>query len=125
MVFVKNNMVEMDWDAAGFVETKKLGFISAVHQYGNVAVAFKDGKIYTHISEEGGVISFKDLVGAIKRAVKAKDEDYPYFYDDYAELYDGRDFSEGTLLHLGIEDYKQDMLDRLEDLSGYWVVTES
>lgn len=122
---VKNNMVEMQWNADGFIETRRLGFISAVHQYGNVSVAFRDGKIYTHISEDGSVISFKDLVREIKGAVKEKDADYPYFYEDYAEIYDGKDFVDGTLNFLGIEDNKQDMLDRLDDLGGYWVVTET
>ncbi|MGV3076348.1 hypothetical protein ACEE21_14790 [Clostridium baratii] len=125
MKVVKNSMVEMQWNADGFIETKRLGFISAVHQYGNVPVAFRDGKIYTHISEEGNVISFKDLVGAIKGAVKEKDADYPYFYEDYAEIYDGKDFVEGTINFLGIDDSKEDMLDRINDLSGYWVVTET
>lgn len=125
MKAVKNSMVEMQWDADGFIETKRLGFISAVHKYGNVAVAFRDGKIYTHIDEAGSVISFKDLVREIKGAVKEKDADYPYFYEDYAEIYDGKDFVDGTLNFLGIEDNKQDMLDRLDDLGGYWVVTES
>lgn len=126
MKVVQNNMVEMEWDADGFIETKRLGFISAVHRYGEVAVAFRDGKVYTHIdADNGGVISFKDLVRSIKGAVKEKDADYPYFYEDYAEIYDGKDFVDGTLNFLGIEDCKEDMLSRLEDLSGYWVVTES
>lgn len=125
MKVVKNNMVDMQWNADGFIETKRLGFISAVHLYGNIPVAFRDGKIYTHISEEGGVISFRDLVATIKDAVKEKDADYPYFYSDYAEIFDGKDFIEGTVNFLGLEDNKGDMLERLEDLSGYWVVTES
>lgn len=124
MKVVQNNMVDMQWDADGFVESKKFGFISAVHRYGNIAVAFRDGKVYTHISEEGGVISFKDLVSSIKSAVKEKDADYPYFYEDYAEIYDGKEFIDQTLSFLGIEDYKNDMLERLEDLSGYWIVEE-
>jgi len=123
MKVVQNNMVDMQWDADGFIETKKLGFISAVHNYNGVAVAFRDGKVYTHI-DESGVISFKDLVGAIKSAVKEKDGDYPYFYEDYAEIYDGREFVEGTVSFLDIQEFKDDMLERLEDLGGYWIVTE-
>lgn len=125
MKIVQNNVVEMDWNADGFIETKKLGFISAVHNYGNVPVAFRDGKVYTHVDETGDIISFKDLVNTIKAAVKEKDADYPYFYEDYAEIFDGESFADGTLRYLGIEEYKSDMLNRLEDLSGYWVVVES
>lgn len=125
MKIVKNNMVEMDWDADGFIETKKLGFISAVHRYGNIAVAFRDGKIYTHIDDCGETIDFNSLVGVIKDAVKTKDDDYPYFYEDYAEIYDGVEFDESILNLLGIAEYKEDMEDRLNDLSGYWVVVES
>lgn len=125
MNLVQNDMVDMQWNADGFIETKKLGFISAVHSYGNIAVAFRDGKVYTHIDEVGGLISFKDLVSEIKGAVRSKDGDYPYFYEDYAEIYDGIDFVDSTLNFLGIEDYREDILSRLEDLSGYSVVTES
>lgn len=125
MKVVRNNVVEMDWDADGFVESKKEGFISAVHRFDGVAVAFRDGKVYTHIDEDGGAISFKDLVSSIKSAAKEKDSDYPYFYEDYAELFDGQEFNEETLVHLGIEDHKDEMLKRLEDLSGYWIITES
>lgn len=125
MKVVRNNMVEMEWDADGFIETKKLGFISAVHRFEGVAVAFRDGKIYTHIDDEGQALSFKDLVGAIKTAVKEKDVDYPVFYEDYAELYDGADFLEETLVHLGIENCKEEMLKRLKDLSGYWHIEET
>lgn len=125
MKIVQNNMVEMDWDADGFIETKKLGFISAVHVYGGVAVAFRDGKVYTHIDDEGGVISFKDMVSTIKIAVKEKDVDYPYFYEDYAEIFDGQEFDEGVVNLLGLADSITDISNRLEDLSGYWVVTET
>lgn len=125
MKVVKNNMVNMQWDADGFVETKKLGFISAVHSYDGVAVAFRDGKVYTHIDDNGDIISFKDLVGAIKDAVKSKDNDYPYFYEDYAEIYDGKDFVDDTVNLLGLDDDKDDILSRLNDLSGYWVVIET
>ncbi len=124
MKVVQNDMVEMQWDADGFIETKKQGFISAVHKYDGVAVAFRDGKIYTHIGDQGA-ISFKDLVSSIKSAVKTKDSDYPYYYEDYAEIYDGEEFAEGTLEYLGISDYKEDMLKRLEDLSGYWLIVET
>lgn len=124
MKVVQNNVVSMEWDADGFIETKKLGFISAVKNYGNVALAFRDGKVYTHIDEEGNVLPFKNLVSAIKQAVKEKDIDYPYFYEDYAEVFDGKDFEEGTLKYLGLSDCKEDILARLEDLSGYWIISE-
>lgn len=125
MKVVQNDMVAMDWDAAGFVETKKAGFISAVHRYGDVAVAFRDGKVYTHVMEDNSVISFANLVDSIKTAHKQKDGDYPAFYEDYAEIYDGLEFHESTLEFLGIAEYKEDILARLEDLSGYWYVQES
>lgn len=125
MKVVKNNVVKMDWDADGFVETKSRGFISAVHLYNDKAVAFRDGKIYTHISDDGEVIGFQDLVGEIKGAVKSKDGDYPYFYADYAEIFDGKEFSEPILSSLGIAEYKDDMLARLKDLDDYWVMVET
>lgn len=113
----------MEWDANGFIETKKEGFISAVHRYGNVAVAFRDGKIYTHVLDDGGFISFEDMVASIKSAYKSNDSDYPYFYDDYVELFDGEEFSNTEAV--GLQEYEDDMLKRIKDLSGYWYVEET
>ena len=103
MKVVKNNVVSMEWNAEGFVETKSQGFISAVHQYDGVAVAFRDGKIYTHMSDDGEAIGFKDLVSEIKSAFKSKDCDYPYFYEDYLEIYSGKEFSDRALELLHID----------------------
>ena len=126
MKVVKNSVVNMEWNADGFVETKKQGFISAVHQYDGVAVAFRDGKIYTHMGDDLEPIGFEDLVSEIKGAVKSKDVDYPYFYEDYLEIYSGKEFSDKALELLHIDaSHKEDMLKRLEDLSGYWYVVES
>lgn len=126
MKVVRNNMVSMDWNADGFIETKSQGFISAVHSYTNsngqaVPVAFRDGKIYTSLDEDDEVLSFDELVKEIKRAVKSKDSDYPEFYDSYVEIYDS-EFE--NLGFLGLEDCVDDMKARLEDLSGYWEITE-
>lgn len=125
MKVVKNGMVDMPWDADGFIETKSAGFIAAVHKYGNVAVAFKDGKAYTHIDEDGNCLDFASLVKIIKTAVRKNDDDYPEFYDDYAEIFDGVDFADGTVNFLDIGEYKEDIQARLEDLSGYWHIVES
>ena len=115
---VNNGIVEMDWDAEGFIESKKLGFISAVHSYDGVAVVFRDGKIYQHV-EDGEPLSFVELVDTIKSCVKSKDPDYPYYYDDYFEIYDGTSFSQPALELLGLEDKQDDMLARLKDLGAY------
>lgn len=118
MKVVKNNVVSMEWDADGFIETKKLGFVSAIHVYNGIPLAFRDGKIYTHIDEDG-VISFKDFVSTIKSAIKSDDNDYPTFYEDYVEIYDGAEFEEEFLKDNNIP--KEDLVARLEDLGGYWV----
>ena len=124
MKVVRNGVVKMDWNADGFIETKSRGFISAVHQYNGVAVAFRDGKIYNHVDDDGNALGFEDLVSTIKTATKNKDADYPFFYEDYAEIYDGMDFSEGTVRLLNLEEYKDDMLARLDDLRPYWDLEE-
>lgn len=116
-------MVEMDWDADGFIESKKYGFISAVHDYNGVAVAFRDGKVYTHVDEDG-TIGFADLVKTIKRATKENDTDYPDYYEDYACIFDGKDFFDSTMDNIGISEFKDDITARLNDLSGYWGITE-
>jgi len=129
MKLVQNDMVSMDWNANGWVETKKAGFIAAVHTYDSekeegkkVAVAFKAGKAYAHIDEDGNDLSFTDTVSVIKK--NYKDHDYPEFFEDYAEIYDGQEFT-GVVGFLGIENAKEDILARLEDLSGYDMVEES
>lgn len=124
MKVVKNNVVNMQWDAEGFIETKKLGFVSAVHCYGDVPIAFRDGKVYTHFSGDEGVISFKDLVSSIKNAVINKDSEYPYFYDDYTEIFDGQEFEEGNVALLELSEFIEDIKARLNDLSEYWEIEE-
>ena len=124
MKLVKNEVVSMDWNAEGFIETKKVGFISAVHSYGDVPVAFRDGKIYTSVTEDG-VTDFKTLVDDIKSAHKRKDGDYPEMYDDYVEIFDGGSFDEDNVVFLGLAEYEDDMVERLNDLSGYWQIIET
>lgn len=125
MKVVRNSIVSMDWDADGFIESKRLGFISAVHCYGDVPVAFRDGRVYTCVDGSGSVISFGDMVKEIKNAVKSKDSDYPYYYEDYAEIYDGMEYDYDVLEFLGIRDYVDDISLRLKDLGEYWSVVES
>lgn len=125
MKVVKNDVVEMPWNVDGFIESRKDGFVAAVHSYNGVPIAFKEGKAYTHADDDGEIIGFKDLVSVIKRASKERDSDYPEFYDDYVEIYDGCDFTnEGFMEYHGILDCKDDILARLQDLSGYWVIEE-
>lgn len=124
MKLVKNNVVELDWNAEGFIESKKEGFISAVHLYGEVAVAFRDGKIYTHISEDGECIGFDSLVATIKSAFKEKDYDYPMYYEDYVEIFNGESFEDDILESLNLTECKADMDNRIADLEGYWFEEE-
>lgn len=123
MKVVKNNVVSMDWNAEGFIDHKREGFIAAVHQYGNTGVAFKDGVIYTFVDDEGAY-GFQDLVSDIKKAVKEKDGDYPTYYQEYVEIHDGENFTD-NLEALGLEEYADDMIARLKDLSDYWVFEET
>lgn len=122
MKLVKNDMVSMDWDADGFIVTKKIGLVAAVHNYNGVAVAFSEGKVYTMIDDDGKY-SFKDMVTVIKRAVKENDCDFPNYYDDYAEIYNG-EFTKSAEI-LGLTEFEEDILARLEDLSGYWSISET
>lgn len=126
MKVVQNDIVSMDWDADGFIESKKAGFIAALQTYNGIAVVFKDGKIYTHILDDGTAMDAKSLVSAIKKAVKEDDSDYPEYYDDYVELFDGKEFEENNLSHFGIDlSNEADMLARLKDLDNYWNIVES
>lgn len=125
MKLVSNNFVSMDWDSDGFVDSKKNGFIAAVHKYGDTVVAFYEGKIYTHLNSEGtkSSLSMKDFVKVIKQnLVRKPDYDYPNYYEDYAEIYDGAEFNDCLADTLGLTEYKEDMIARLQDLSGYWQV---
>lgn len=49
-MFVKNAIVKMDWVVEGFIETKKGGFVAAIHDYqtdyGTVPVVFMNGHAF-------------------------------------------------------------------------------
>ena len=122
MALVRNGIVKMDWNADGFLESRKDGFISAVKDYNGIGVAFKEGKAYTLVSEEGEKYTFQEVVEEIKRAYKKKDGDFPEFYDTYVEIYDGREFSNTEAL--GIQEFEEDILNRLKDLEDYWAYEE-
>ena len=121
MKLVKNNCVEMDWDVDGFINPKSRGFVAAVHDYNGVAVAFYEGTIFIHLTEDGKpALPLKAFAKFINKKHKEQDIDYPEYYEDYALLYDGGDFNEELLDTLGIAEFKDDMLSRIKDLSLYW-----
>lgn len=125
---VVNDYVAMDWEHAGFLETKSNGFVAAVHEYDGIPVAFTEKSIYVMVDEdEDGELTpwdFKTLVTSIKKAVRGKDYAFPEDYEEYGELYDGVEFNEEFMEMLGLSGYLEDMEKRREDLSGYFYVVE-
>ena len=127
-MLIKNAIVNMPWDAEGFYETKADGFIAAVHIYEcegkEVPIMFKDGKAFMIYDEDlGAPASRSELQKALKEAVK---EDGPtvdmeeWFPDDYIEISNGAevDTDIADIYKLNGEQCK-DIMDRLDDLSGY------
>lgn len=125
MKLVRNDFVYMNWDVDGFIEFKGLGFDSAIHVYDGKPVVFHDGRIYIWLNSNDEVAEFSEIVKEIKKAHKAKDLSFPEEYENYIELYDGVDFNEVAIGIYKLEDHKEDMLARNDDLGCYRYVDDS
>lgn len=123
--YIKNDVVKMDWDAATFYESRKNGFMAAVHVYetrnGVVPVMFKDWHAFLLIDTENGKPATSDELAAALKDCFDNDMNIEEAYEEcYVELDD-----EGTAAYYGLT--SEDLVDieqRLKDLSGYWYTIE-
>lgn len=129
-MLVKNAIVNMEWDAETFYESKTKGFVVAVHKYKNaegeeVPICFRMGKaFYLFDNDTEKPATVEEFSKAISQIVK-EDGNFidiaDYFPDDYVELSDGYDVNEDTTSYLGLSSAdNEDILARVKDLSGYY-----
>ena len=112
---VINDVVKMDWDKAGWVQTvakqgKKPVFIFASHVYdstkvGKVTVFFAKGAAFI-MGDDEGYWSAKDLAKAIKGL--ADIDDFPFYMEGYEPIIDEDDeeASKDVLEAFGLEAFE-------------------
>ena len=128
---IRNNVVQMDWDAETFYESKKNGFIAAIHQYegsdgSQVPVVFSNQKAFLLVDDETGEpASVKEIFEALQYANKLNEPIDEVCVDNYVELSNSVTVEEDTMVAYGISlEYADDIINRLDDLSGYYAVIE-
>lgn len=125
-VLIKNDMVQMDWDAEGYFESKKAGFLAATAIYstdkGDVVVCFMEKKAFILIDSDTAIpVDRKEIQGAVKGCFEDEAIMEDYVPDNYVELCNGVTTETDIAAHYGLsEEDCQDIEARLEDLSGYW-----
>lgn len=124
-VFIRNGIVNMPWEADGFFESKKNGFLGACHVYsgekGDIAVMFSDKHAYILLDVNDEPAGVEDYFEAVKEANKAGSSAYVYFEDVCIEFSNGVESDDDVLAIYGLShEDGEDMCKRLEDLSAYW-----
>jgi hypothetical protein len=123
MGLVKNDFVEMDWNASWFLQGKKAGFILAIEEYNGVGVAFQDNVAYVMFDDNNKLETGNSLIKMAQAEMKAKNPDFPEYMDGYEMVADGGGVcaNEELLETIGLsEENLDDIEKRLEDLSCYW-----
>ena len=127
MKVVRNDVVSLDWDAEGFVQHKKEGFIGCTFETGGVDVLFIDQNAVLVVDEEGNPFSKNEIVDMLKSAVKDGDSPWDVVvepgYIPMGKIYIDDDGSTSIRMEENLSGYDIDMDEikrRLEDLAGYW-----
>lgn len=123
--YIKNEFVEMPWEADGFFESKKNGFLGACHTYsgskGDVVVMFANTRAFILLGEDDKPAGVDDYFEAAKQANAAGAFMSDYFEDLRIDLSDSVSVDEENLELYGLSSEDgEDILNRLKDLSGYW-----
>ena len=132
-MYVKNAVVNMDWEVEGFFETHDDGFVAASQIYetptGTHAVLFKDRVACFLIDSETGQPATRDeLTKALKSLLQQgmlNDPLEDVFPEEYAEIgMQGCLTNEDILDTYGFSDeQKQDVINRMDDLDNYYEET--
>lgn len=124
---IKNGVVNMEWDAEQFFESKSKGFVAAIHIYTlsdgrEIPVGFKEGLAFVLTEEDGETwYDYEKLVKAIKEAHDSGYEARVYFDDIFISLANDTFAYDEECDFFGFtEDQKEDMVRRVEDLKSYW-----
>lgn len=124
---VVNNIVKMEWKKNRFVQTvaskgKQATFIMACQEYKNkngdiVPVFFTGTTAWLHFDEQG-LYTFAELKDFVKSNF---DQSFPEVYTEYHEIATNpsSDVNMELLEEYGIEEYADDIIERLRDLQPY------
>lgn len=134
---VENNVVKMEWDKDGWLQTsskggKKSVFILASKDYVNangdtISVIFTATTAFVFADDFGGededIWTASDLITTIKSDMPGN---FPYNLEQYIPIIDsGEDTCKmGILETLGLVDYKDDIEARMKDVQPYGYETE-
>lgn len=131
VVYVKNAIVSMKWDAQGFFESKTKGFLGAVNIYqtekGEIPVAFRGDTAFIVLDQDEQEPSSRSaLLKEFQQMAKDNrmfESLEDIFAEDYIELCVGEYTEEETGAIYGLtEEDMEDIKNRIKDLSGYYVV---
>ena len=131
-MFIKNAVVTMDWEAEGFFETKKDGFVAAVHIYKTekftCPVIFKGGVACMIWDDETEAPATREELKKVFAEIVKDDPEAPieeYFPDNYIELSNGAEvFEDAAEFYQFTEEQKEDILNRVRDIMRYYVTEE-
>ena len=120
---VTNDVVKMDWDTKDWYQNAKGKFILASQTYNGVTVFF-DGTVAFVFKDDEGCYTMDDMKGFIKESRPSMEE----FPEEYEETYivaeiGGTSCYSDVVKQFGLDDYQADILQRVNDLSGYTVET--
>lgn len=123
--YIKNEFVNMPWEADGFFESKKNGFLGACHVYsgtkGDVVVMFADNRAFILLGEDDLPAGVEDYFEAAKEANSAGALMPDYFEDLRIDLSNGVTVDEENLELYGLSSEDGlDIIARLDDLADYW-----
>lgn len=127
MKVIKNDYVDMKWDAEGFYESKKNGFVGAVWIYGEGddarPVCFHNGKAFLLVDEDG-YCSRDTIEDALREANNGVEDIEDMFEEYYVDLGNLSYLNDDVLEMHGLSEYAEDIEARLDDLSCYWETVE-
>ena len=131
-MFIKNAVVTMDWEVEGFFETKKDGFVAAVHIYETekftCPVIFKGGVACMIWDDDTEAPATREELKKVFAEIVKDDPEAPieeYFPDNYIELSNGAEvFEDAAEFYQFTEEQKEDILNRVRDIMRYYVTEE-
>ena len=131
MALVENNVVKMDWEKTGWLQTKKGIFVIASKVFDStlgfpITVFFRPDTafVWCEDDEDGDVdedsfVNAKDLKSWLKDG--NFDEAFPDSYDEYLPIIDSG-FSKcnpNVLAKLGLDEFAEEIAKRMADVAPY------
>ena len=130
-MFVKNAIVNMDWEVEGFFESKRDDtFVAAAQEYetssGTVCVFFKNGKSFLLYDDTTGAPmtreAFTELLHNLldQYGPDFSFDEIPETCDSFIELSEGGPVDVDVAEAYNLDEYAcQDIENRVDDLAGY------